>query len=1045
MLIPTLLLLQALGASISEPPETSLQAAGRRDCSGLELEACESGWTGPACDLACRPGHPCDFAQYCHSWGGTYGLSTFGTYLFALDPAWSSWLVTPRFLAFIVAHPASLGLAADISPLYLGLRPLVPFRSTDGGLTILKYQQSYRGFRVFGPDGVVRLIANRHGVIGVRGALVDHRLAYKFMDEQPSQATAEILIRQEVALRTGLAGDSLWLSGVERVAVPRARAIGWHARVAQGTRHIATIVLAADPLESAIPQVLHYSRDSAGALKDELPVSVLAEDMDSEVLAPPVETASVASLRDASPLLGSFAGGGPILGDERVVAYDASGVPDIEARDVLPPVADGDGVFAAPLETSTFRAQTAYLAVQNMYEWTHRLMAGRWESLLGEASTIPPELFMPRVLLYNHVDFDGCEDTAACVDRAAIKGPAPVVPDEFEQPLQGPIFEELAVMTLETVDGPGVNVIAHEFGHVVDLFADAGFISTGIPCQGELCGAPSCELDTTDESAPLTETFAQLAALWYMRTLYGAGASSESCGVLKAISKGDDRRPHNAACRPGGEPFSVFLAGEDPECPQASLCDHVFTASAATGICSDSAGYRVDSFFQAFWELLHAQACATSAPFNCDPLTALAEGVPGDRVGGAMLYALRVNTATYHGFADDAATFVACNHGPVAYQQFNSVLCHHKIRACDAPVPVDCELCGNAIQEGGEACDGSDFAGATCESQGFAGGVLLCDKNCLLDESACSVVLPTTSGGDDVPTSSGDGAATIRDDGDVPTAGPADPSASTQGESSAPAGGEGEDTGLDGTGEGCGCQSPRRDVGSAGLVAMTLFGLRTRRRRGAAGSAVLAAVLAMAGCGGGRDHETGEATTTAGASSDDVTSDAGSAEATITTADETAGSSAGEPLLRMVGEFHWEGDAVGYVNPPSTPDGETWYFFGNLRIAGSGTLTVDYQVCAGEPTTQQFTVQVAEGGSLEVVPGPALPDGSWRFLADSVAAVQIAPGDACGELFVTVRYPEGSGKSAVTLRYLAGSVCAEGVECDFQLVWCDGEMPPPCA
>ena len=38
-----------------------------------------------------------------------------------------------------------------------------------------------------------------------------------------------------------------------------------------------------------------------------------------------------------------------------------------------------------------------------------------------------------------------------------------------------------------------------------------------------------------------------------------------------------------------------------------------------------------------------------------------------------------------------------------------------------------------------------------------------------------------------------------------------------------------------------------------------------------------------------------------------------------------------------------------------------------------------------------------------------------------------------------------SGKSAVTLRYLAGSVCAEGVECDFQLVWCDGEMPPPCA
>lgn len=209
---------------------------------------------------------------------------------------------------------------------------------------------------------------------------------------------------------------------------------------------------------------------------------------------------------------------------------------------------------------------------------------------------------------------------------------------------------------------------------------------------------------------------------------------------------------------------------------------------------------------------------------------------------------------------------------------------------------------------------------------------------------------------------------------------------------------------------------------------------------------MLAAVLAVAGCGGGRDHEMGEAATTAaGSSSTDATTDAGSAETTITTADETAGSSTGEPLMRMAGEFHWEGDAVGYMNPPSTPDGETWYFFGNLRIDGDGTLTVDYQVCAGESTTQKFTVQVAEGGSLEVVPGPALPDGSWRFLADSVASVQIAPGDECGEIFVTVRYPEGSGKSAVTQRYLAGSVCAEGVECDFELVWCDGEMPPPCA
>jgi len=38
--------------------------------------------------------------------------------------------------------------------------------------------------------------------------------------------------------------------------------------------------------------------------------------------------------------------------------------------------------------------------------------------------------------------------------------------------------------------------------------------------------------------------------------------------------------------------------------------------------------------------------------------------------------------------------------------------------------------CGNDLAEPGELCDGTDLAGQTCLSQGFAGGTLACDSDC---------------------------------------------------------------------------------------------------------------------------------------------------------------------------------------------------------------------------------------------------------------------------------------------------------------------------
>lgn len=46
-------------------------------------------------------------------------------------------------------------------------------------------------------------------------------------------------------------------------------------------------------------------------------------------------------------------------------------------------------------------------------------------------------------------------------------------------------------------------------------------------------------------------------------------------------------------------------------------------------------------------------------------------------------------------------------------------------------------VCGNNIKEEGEQCDGSDLAGKTCVSLGYAGGTLKCKPNCTFDTSSC--------------------------------------------------------------------------------------------------------------------------------------------------------------------------------------------------------------------------------------------------------------------------------------------------------------------
>jgi hypothetical protein len=56
---------------------------------------------------------------------------------------------------------------------------------------------------------------------------------------------------------------------------------------------------------------------------------------------------------------------------------------------------------------------------------------------------------------------------------------------------------------------------------------------------------------------------------------------------------------------------------------------------------------------------------------------------------------------------------------------------------------IKISVCGNGVIEGGEDCEGDDLGGATCESLGYAGGILSCDYACSFDTFNCLAPTPT--------------------------------------------------------------------------------------------------------------------------------------------------------------------------------------------------------------------------------------------------------------------------------------------------------------
>lgn len=1029
--ISALLLSALITVVVAEPKP-------RLDCRGTPVPDCEKGMTGPACDIPCLTGDSCGYELICHSWDATYGISVYGAYLFPLAPGWPEWLAAKLPLLFATQHEDSLNLAADLTVTDIGLTPAPLFRTSAGKLTLYRYTQSYRGFPIFGPDRLVTVVTNYQGAVAIRGSIIDGRESYLHSETQASKILAESSVRFHTSRLTGIADDELDLANAFLVAVPRAQAIGWAVTVVQGFSQVATVVVEADPAETELLPLLSFSRSELGGLADTVQVTVRAEDLQSDVTVgvpstgEDIEAIDLDELFDMTPLLGSTKADQFRLGNERVVTYDASMAMTMSDLIGLPAVAAENPSFLASPGTSEFRAQSYFSFTNNAFMLTDKLMAQKWESilpLLGFDSAINPTDFAPRVLIFTDTSGSAiCPGFPACVNTFEFPFEDPgTVPEEYQYPLNTQPFEVLAVMNLRAVNN--IPTVAHEFGHVIDIFAHPGVMDLGISCTGEPGCEASCVEDTTNEATPLRETFASLIAIWIGHNLTAPGQDPTNCSYLPAVATGSNRGPHNETCRPDGDPFPRLLRNDDPSCPADNVCDKPSSPGfffdeenndfLPTGACSetgDEGGYQVNSFFQALWEALHEQSCSETPPYTCQPLTALAQaGNSSDVQGGALLYAARVNSMTYKGFISDMATYIACNFGEDAYFEFNEVACHHGMRDCDSGVPLSCEVCGDNQRQGGEECDGADLGGSTCENLGFGEGILKCDDLCEFDTAMCTA--STSTGGESgVPTSG-------------PTSGPM-PTTSGDATSTMTNSSTTTDGAVD---EGCSCHEDTHAASWPGwLLALSL--LARRRKPGKAGlMAALTGCLLMAnGC-----SDNASTSTMIGTSSAEETT-------TTSSADTESSSSGSTSPMRLFGTFH----SAGYT------DGDKWeqapfgdmmklIWWENVVIEPDLSLRFEFYSCGGPPEIQTFKWEADTEGIHIVAPGGEGVPFTWS--SSEVLDVSIRPGEVCGEILVQV-HKVGLETPFPPSTYVPGHLCTANVSqdsCEFEFKWCEGPPSPP--
>jgi hypothetical protein len=841
-------------------------------CAGTPVSTCDGPFTGANCDLPClgtsgQVAPECGLDVYCHSDGTVYGIATRNAVFYRAGPDDDQPVVESDFEQWIVGHAADLGLEAGLQLSNLELHRLEGFRSAAGPLTIFRFSQTYDGWPVLAPDGIVTLVYGPRGAISASGAIVDNRVEYRHRVRQAPQAKAEKSILAHASAGEGVPVQELEVVHATRTAMPMARAIGWVGVVREkdGGAMLARVIVDADPVFSgAVLPLLSYRELGASGLENTQPVQVRALDPAGE---PGTLTYDVESMLTTDGLLlGSVhdASSEIQLANERVVVLDMHGAQHEDLATHATRILDPGGVFVED-DGTELAAQVAYHLFQSWYDFIDGHLtepatgAKRWDSATVIASNgmntsdTPAATYAPRVVAEANIDSTDCAvQGTACASVIGYGPGAPeamMFPELLHIPMGATRPESIGQMKLP---GDGIEPVtfAHEFGHIIDLFTGGGMLLDFAPACVGPCVA-ECIEDTTDEVPPLAESIAQLLALVFLRQSF-EGVDFEYCPIVDLVSRNGSNPWTPGTCIPPGEDISLFQRDEpctkgseycdkpedpgftQPCCfddedltgctialpdacpvgapgPRAGSMGTGTARAVPTGMCDYHPGYRTNSLFQAFWQMLNGQRCEPTPPFACESVEWAPNVAPIDATTVALLYALRVNALTYDQLFDAMATYVSCAYGDAAYEAFNAVACNHGIRDCAEPPPLICETCGNGVREGGETCDGADWLTPRCEElPEYAGGTLTCDQaTCTLDESQCLLPGLDTTAGTDMPPED-----PMPPEGSMSTTAPVDTEAPP----------------LSGPDDGCGCRASGARGWLLTLFSFSMLGVRRRRR-----------------------------------------------------------------------------------------------------------------------------------------------------------------------------------------------------------------------
>jgi len=637
--------------------------------------------------------------------------------------------VLKRVKRWAVVNRRSLRLAKGIRARHFALAPAAGAVLVDKNVKIYRYDQSYRGLRVAGPEAMVSvMIAGDRDVRSILGGFVDQRPEYAGLEGGITEATA-----RQMALaawkahaggpprsRPGGAGGQPQIGALvalppgpgvgrlQKVAVPEHEAIAWRAEILGPGLSAADTILGQVLLAATDGAVLAVAPASAAVA-----ATVRAHEMKDDPFTtakkkyPNVPATIYGNTVNLSPSVVGSSGAVTCtpassreyrLGDsQRLTVFDfAKSLDDPKIRTVEACSQDPAPFFGASLASSNrFRAQdmlvktNAALAVldplkgemvthgaAHTYSWDHH-------------PDVPEIIHRPTLALFaNHGEgSDGCDGNSGII-RQHWAEEGSVWFDPLETPVWHPgIFtaDHKALVAEISVCSTSFNgSLFHEIGHYYDAFSAYGVLGESGPGYSECC------LDRPNEARAMAESIAQLFSLFLMERLYG-----DLNYTLSAMPDADD------ACKLSALTSHMPGSIVHPDCIDDAdliwtLNEKRPTGNNATFGCNPSGNaYDVHAQSQAFWSLLFGRQCSVT-PQNGVACARAHTPLPGGysvRWMEALLAALEMgNLHSFVSLWDNIEAYIGANY-PADLSFLQSVRALHGLEplphgldpGCDCP------------------------------------------------------------------------------------------------------------------------------------------------------------------------------------------------------------------------------------------------------------------------------------------------------------------------------------------------------------------------